>query len=252
MRRVTVAAAIAAVAVLAGCGGARTPVSGAPPPGPAASGDADFPAVATPLSSAPPRLAGLWRPYGVTVIPPASVVDSATGVAAAIPVANHSGGAFSDAQVQQFAVDDMRDQLLVGWAGEHLQPALSAHLAGELFLVGPDAFALADGTALHYPPCGLVPTGFVVLPPTPGFDAELTGRNQEITPGAFPVRLSFTGCAVTGTTRSGATVTVDPATGPATIVVDDVLRHDPVLGDVLFAEGATSCPDPAATALCSG
>ena len=213
-------------------------------------GVSTFPDHDTPISSAPPALAATWRPYGVTLIPSSSVVAAVDSTVQGIRVINGSGGAFSDAQVQQFAAADMRDQLLVGWAAENVQPSLGAHLAGQLFLVGSDSMALSMGTAVHYRPCALVPTSITVLPPSPALDAALTANNQDIHPGSFPMRLTFTGCAVTGTTRSGDTVTVDADTGPATVVTDSVLRHDPVLGDIVFAEGATVCPSATVPSVC--
>jgi hypothetical protein len=203
----------------------------------------------TPLSGAPADLAALWRPYGVTIIPAKSVVDAAAAAAAAVPVANHSKGAFSDAQMQQFLLADVRDQLLAGWAGEHVQPSLGAHLSGEAFLTDAAAHALAEGTAVHYPPCDLIPASMTLLAPSSAYDAAFVHHGWYVAPGSFPMRATFAGCgAVTGTTRAGAIVTLDPASGPRTVVLDFVLRHDAVLGDLLFAEGNSGCPETLAVA----
>lgn len=236
-------AAVVMLALLAACASTQaapttSPVASQRPP----SGG-PFPVRDTPLSGAPADLAALWRPYGVTRIPAKSVVDAAAAAAAAVPVANHSKGAFSDAQMQQFLLATVRDQLLVGWAGEHVQPSLDAYLAGEPFLVGADGHALADGTAVHYPTCALIWTSMTLLAPNPAYDTALIHHGWYVAPGSFPMRATFAGCgAVSGTTRAGATVTLDPASGPRTVVLDFVLRHDAVLGDLLFAEGISGCP----------
>ena len=257
MTRPVVLLGLIAVASMTGCSGAPpratlTPTVSSPSLSTAAPDVNVFPDMDTKIDSAPPSLAARWRPYGVTIIPSSSVVAAAEPAVETISVANHSGGVFSDAQVHQFAVDDMRDQLLAGWAAEHVQPALSARLVGELFLIGADGTALADGTSLHYQACSLVPTSFTVLAPNPALDARLVHSNQNVTAGAFPIRLDFSGCAVTGTTTSGRTVTVDPALGPSTVVVDYVVRHDPLLGELLFGEGAIVCPDATDTDVCDG
>lgn len=233
----------------AGTGTPSAAPSGAPTLAP---GTSAFPDHDTAIDTAPAALAALWRPYGVSLIPGAEVTASLESTAATIPTTNGSAGAFSDAQVHDVVLAYLRDQLLAGWADEHVQPALAAHLAGQLFLVGADSLAMSEGTAVHLPPCALIPTAITVLAPSPELDAQLRGRNQDITAGAFPMRLGYTGCAVTGTTRSGQTVTVDPAAAPVTIVADGVIRHDPVLGDIMYAEGATVCPDTAVPAVCAG
>ena len=239
---------------LAGCSGApaaaTSPAAVTPSTATLAPGVSPFPAQDTAIDDASPALAATWRPYGVTLIPSSQVLTGVDSAVQGISASNASGGAFSDAQVQQLVTAYVRDQVLAGWAAEHVQPSLGAHLAGELFLVGPDSMALAAGTALHYGSCALFPTTMAVLAPNPAFDAQLTSSNQDIQPQSFPVRLGFTGCAVTGTTRSGQTITVDPAAGPGTVVADAILRHDPVLGDILFLEGGTTCPDPAVPSVC--
>lgn len=241
------------MALLAGCT-APPPTTPVPASPSAVWNGSNFPAQDIGLTAAAPALAARWRPYGVSLIPGEGVVAAELTIATAVPMSNHSSGAFTNTQMMGFVVAEVRDQLLAGWAGEHVQPSLDAHLSGEPFLIGVDAHAIADGTAVHYPPCALIPTSITLLAPSPALDVALAAESAYVAPTSIPMRVTYAGCAVTATTGSGVTVTLDPAVGSVTLVLDYVLRHDPVLGDVLFAESAAPCPSTitAIAAACSG
>lgn len=169
-----------------------------------------------------------------------------------MPLTNASGGAISDAQAHALEVGTLRADVLRAWAGEHVQPSLSAHLFAEPFIVGPWGVALAQGTAIHTPDCDIFPTRLVVYAPSPTLQADITAHHELVQSGDVPIRSDWTGpCMVTGTTRARRVVTIQVISA-FSVIVEGSLRNDPVLGNVFFTDGSAACQgDPIAADLCS-
>jgi hypothetical protein len=204
-----------------------------------------FPKSNTRIADASRALANLWRPYDVTEIPGQQVLAGIRQV----PLVNSSGGAISNAQAQALDLSVIRADVLWAWAQQNVQPSLIAHLFAEPFVIGSLGVALAKGTAIHVPPCGIYPTEIVVLAPSTQLRTELDARAEVVQPGDVPVREDYAGpCADTGTTRSGlvSTIQVIPMNS---VVVEGSLRHDPVLGAVFFSDASVTCPGDSVIAL---
>ncbi len=248
-RLVSVAALCLASVALAACG--TTPPAPRPQPTttPAtlAPGQDPLPAHDTPIAQAPAALAAVWKPYGVSVIPGHDSLD----VPASPAAANDTHGLLDDAQVAAIGAAVRRDQVLAAWTDENDQVSLLPRVAAEPFILGPVGVALAEGTHVHTPPCGVLPTEIGVHAPDAAVQSLLgAASNASVDASAVLVEMSFDGpCAITGTTRDGHTVTI--TTLPAArILVAAQLRSDPLLGTIAYPEAAGLCSDPRFSGAC--
>jgi len=240
----------ALLAVAACGGGSAQPTSHAsasPPAAALAPGEDPMPSQDTPVAQAPAALAAAWTAYGATLIPGHASLQ-VDGVPAA---QDRSGGRLDAAQVQAVGDAVMRTQVLAAWADEHDQPAVLAHVVAEPFLLGPVGVAVAEGTRVHTPRCGMVPTSFGVHAPDATMARELgAAANAPVDGGVVLVDMAFAGpCDITGTTRDGRDVEVTRLDTVHLLVAAE-LRDDPLLGTVAYMEAGALCSDPRFSAAC--
>jgi|GEM_PF-5775046 len=196
-----------------------------------------FPKTDTSYDRATRALAYFWRGYDVTEIPGQPVLAAVHPV----PLVNASGGPVSDSEAQALEQGVVRANVLSAWASAHVQPSLGAHLFAEPFVLGVLGVALAKGTSVSVPSCGIYPTKVTIYARSPVLQAEIIASGEVVQSGDMPLRLDFAGpCTITGTTRNGVVEVLD-VTPQYSVVVEGSLRADPVLGAVFFTDSAIGC-----------
>ena len=207
-----------------------------------------FPEQDTPLNQATAQLQKIWAPYQVTIIPSRHTLESMPSVRT---VANLTGGALDDAIAQSYLVAEYRDNAFSAWAEKNVQPDFfNNHLQGGIDAGSPEYLALKRGQAINDPACDLYPTNPAVVK----LDDKTTTYLTTQSPGKFKLNGPY---AIVQTYVGPCDVTyVSPgpqqtplgsvAVGGSTDLIAGHLTHDPVLGDLWFADGAFDCAQTAA------
>lgn len=193
----------------------------------------------TPFARASAALQEAWRPYGVTLIPSRHIFD-------AMPtpqVVNETGGQFSDAKVQRWALADLRFNALLGWSELHRQMALRQRLAAPNMLPSSATDALQAGASVSEGDCNLYPTRIAVAPidhETADFLALASspaGNDRYMT-----IEDYTGGCQVTARYPDGhSDVLYNGSPGQHRVLHAVHMLRDPVLGPYLYTDGGGSC-----------
>ncbi len=197
----------------------------------------------TPIGQVPDACAALWAPYGVTKVPPANLTDSTPPPPT---VVNGTNGALSEADVDKLIVASNRDSLWYRWAEANDQVELMSHLG--LVRLDPPAElqAMAASEPIAQPDCALFPTRASVFPITSA-DRRFFASQPETTADSYVFVGTHSGpCTVTASSSSGQSVTLAyyPSTGVTFFAGHEV--QDPLLGPLLFYDGAGNCTQAAA------
>ncbi len=203
----------------------------------------------TPIADVPAACAALWAPYGVTKIPPVNLTDAAP---APPVVVNETQGAISDAQLHSWVIASTRASLWYRWAEANDQSGLMSHL-GRLKLIPPaELQAMATGETVQQPDCALFPTRVVLFPITASDRRFFLSEGESVKAdyalvGRYPGPCLVTAQAANGQAHTLASYPTAGITFFATYQV-----NDPLLGTLLFTDGAGNCSDRGApTAWCS-
>lgn len=242
---------LAAVSLLGGvaCGGGgssaapaqtRTPpVSTTPPAGPCAAVRQT-----TDLSSVSAACQAAWRPYGVTKVPPADLLD-ATPLAPV--VSNRTPGSVDDREAQQWANAANRDSAWVKWALANGQLSLLRALNAPVAIGGEDSKALAAGATILAADCNLYPQS-VALWPVDSSTSKYFVDLHAPTSAKYVLVGTFAKCSSTVVFPDGRTAPIDQSAG-GTILAPGMDRDVYPLGEIWFSDSVGSCesspPPPA-------
>jgi hypothetical protein len=223
---------------------ATNPPSATPRPS-AAVGACAAVTTTTPIEQVPPACAALWAPYGVTKVPPANLTDATPTTKV---VVNATNGVVSDAQVAKWIFASNRDSIWYRWAEANDQAKLLPRLAAAALYPPSELQAIAANESVMQPDCALFPTKVTVFSLTRADSVFFLSKGESVSDGFVFVGNYSGGCTVTATTPAGATVTI--ASYPTASITFFASRtiDDPLLGPLLFADGAGSCTDRGAPA----
>jgi hypothetical protein len=184
-----------------------------------------------------------WLPYGVTEVPPSNEL-ALEHVPAAPTVANMTGGAVSDATAQHWADASNRDSGWWQWAQGHDQLFVLRHLVGPSLIPAAEVEALQTGGSVEQPACNLYPLSWKLFPVGADGRAYFARKNLPIDDQYVFVVVYSGPCSETLRSSSGAPTTIVDFTEDTTVFSPGVLRGDPVLGDIWFADAGGNCQDP--------
>jgi hypothetical protein len=255
-RRVRAGVAVAmSVIALTSCG-SSTPVHTATAVSPtpvgahpsAASGPCASVTTTTDIGQVPAACAALWAPYGVTKVPPVNLTDS-TPVTPV--VTNLTDGIVSDSQLASWTLASNRDSVWYRWAEANVQPALLSRLGVVRLDPAAELEALASGESVAQPDCDLFPQRVRVFPITPADHQFFIGEGETLSSAsayAF-VGTYAGGCVVTAKTASGQTIDLASFPSAGVTFFAGHVVNDPVLGAILYYDGAGNCDDRGAPTL---
>jgi hypothetical protein len=235
--------------VCTACGALAPANVAAPRPGavgivPAASTGACAAVTATTsIALVSPACQELWSPYGVTDVPPSNEL-TLEHVPLAPPVMNMTNGAVSDTTAQHWADASNWDSGWWKWAQNHDQLFMLRTLVGPSMIPADEVDVLQDGGTVDQPDCNLYPLSWKLFPIDATARAYFTRRNLH-TDDAYVFVIVYAGpCSETLRSANGQTSAVVDFTQNTTIFSPGVLRADPVLGDIWFADAGGNCQDP--------
>ena len=232
------------------CGAAASPhpVAPRPPsalaPAPAAAkGPCWAVTTTTALTDVAPACQQRWSSYGVTDVPPPDEL-TLEHVPAAPTVANMTGGAVSDATAQHWADASNWDSGWWKWAQRYDQLFVLRHLVGPALIPAVEVEALQNGGTVDQPDCNLYPLSWKLFPVDAGGRAYFARKNLP-TDDAYVFVVVYSGpCSETVHSAGGESTAVVDFTEDTTVFSPGVLRADPVLGDIWFADAGGNCQDP--------
>ncbi|MFI5286672.1 MAG: hypothetical protein ACHQ4F_10175 [Candidatus Dormibacteria bacterium] len=233
---------------MTGCGTVpRHPIALRPSAAGAAAVAAATPCAAvsttTPVAQVTLGCRQLWSPYGVTAIPPSNE-PALEHVPAAPPVVNMTAGAVADLTAQHWADASNWDSGWWQWAQRYDQLFMLRHLIGPALIPAVEVEALQNGGSVDQPVCNLYPLSWRLFPVGSDGAAYFARKNL---PGsdAYVFVVVYSGpCSETILSSSGTSTTVVDFTRDTTVFSRGVLRADPVLGDIWFADAGGTCQDP--------
>jgi hypothetical protein len=197
----------------------------------------------TPIEQVSPACQQLWSPYGVTEVPPSNEL-ALEHVPLAPTVINMTNGAVSDATAQHWADASNWDSGWWKWAQAHDQLFMLRTLVGPSLIPADEVDVLQDGGTVDQPDCNLYPVSWKLFPIDATARAYFARRNVP-TAATFVFVVEYAGpCSETFRSASGKTSTFVDFTQNTTYFQPGVLREDPVLGDIWFADAGGDCPDP--------
>jgi hypothetical protein len=205
------------------------------------------------MTQVTPACATLWASRGVNVVPPLNEL-ALERVPAAPAVVNMTGGAVADATAQQWADASNRDSGWWKWAQGHDQLFMLRYLVGPALIPADEVESLQNGGTVEQPDCNLYPLSWKLFPVGADGKAYFARKNLP-TDDAYTFVVVYSGpCSETLRTSSGAATTIVDFTVDTTVFSAGVLRHDPVLGDIWFADAGGNCQDPSGppSAWCEG
>jgi|GEM_PF-2202575 len=199
--------------------------------------------VTTPLTEVAPACRQRWSPYGVSDVPPSNEL-SIEHVPAPPPVDNMTRGAVSDAVAQRWANASNRDSGWWQWAEHDDQLFVLRHLVGPALIPAVEVEALQGGGSVEQPACNLYPLSWRLFPVDAGGRAYFARKNLP-TDDAYVFVIVYAGpCSETIRSSNGAGTSVVDFSEDTTVFSAGVLRADPVLGDIWFADAGGACQDP--------
>jgi hypothetical protein len=200
-------------------------------------------AVTTPLEQVTAACQAVWWSYGVTAVPPTNE-PALERVPAAPTVANMTRGAVSNAAAQRWANASNRDSGWWQWAQAHDQLFVLRHLVGPSMIPATEVEALQNGGTVEQPACNLYPISWKLFAVGADGKAYFARRHLQ-TDAAYVFVVVYTGpCSETLRDSLGHPSTLVDFTENTTVFSPGVLRADPVLGDIWFADAGGNCQDP--------
>jgi hypothetical protein len=197
----------------------------------------------TPLEQVALACQQRWSSYSVSEVPPSNEL-ALEHVPAAPTVANMTGGAVSDTTAQHWADASNRDSGWWQWAQGHDQLFLLRHLVGPALIPAAEVETLQYGGTVDQPACNLYPLRWTLFPVGPDGRAYFARKNLP-SDDAYVFVVVYSGpCNEILRSSSGARTTVVDFTENTTVFSPGVLRNDPVLGDIWFADAGGTCQDP--------
>ncbi len=239
-----------AVLALSSCGSpapvptAATRPTSTPLPRPsAAAGACASVQTTTAIAQVPAACAALWAPYGVTKVPPANLTDSTP---APPLVVNETNGAVSDGQLKMWILASNRDSVWYRWAEANVQPSLLSRLGSMALFPAAEVQALAAHESVAQPDCAIFPLKVTVFAISETDRAFFRSHGQTAADPYVFVSAYPGSCTVLGTDATGHTVAIETFPSAGVTFFASHLVDDPVLGPLLFADGAGNCSESGA------
>ncbi len=234
------------VVALSSCGNPppkpSTPSTAAPSRSPrpsAAAGPCATVTTTTAIADVPAACAALWAPYGVTKVPPANLTDSTPPAPATLT--NDTDGRLPDPQLAALVTASNRASLWYRWAEANDQSALMSHLGLVRLDPAAELQAMASNEPISQPDCALFPIRLTVFAITAD-DRQFFSAQPETAQDPYVFVGTYPGpCTVTATTPAGKTVTLASYASAGVTFFVSHLINDPLLGAVLFFDGAGNC-----------
>jgi hypothetical protein len=199
--------------------------------------------VTTSIAQVSPACQQLWSPYWVTKVPPANEL-ALEGVPLAPTVVNMTNGAVSDQTAQHWADASNWDSGWWKWAQGHDQLFMLRFLVGPSMIPADEVDVLQNGGTVEQPDCNLYPLSWKLFPVDATAKAYFTRRGLQTT-AAYAFVIVYSGpCSETLRSANGTTSTIVDFTQNTTVFQPGVLRTDPVLGDIWYADAGGTCQDP--------
>jgi hypothetical protein len=197
----------------------------------------------TEITSVATACQDLWAPYGVTEVPPSNEL-AVEGVPVPPAVVNMTGGAVSDATAQRWAEASNRDSGWWQWAQGHDQLYMLRFLVGPALIPADEVEVLQNGGTVDQPACNLYPIRWQLFPVDAAGRAYFARKSQP-SDDAYVFVIVYSGpCSETTHSANGTVSSIVDFTADTTVFQAGVFRHDPVLGDIWFADATGTCQDP--------
>lgn len=195
----------------------------------------------TPIEKVSPGCRALWSGYHVTVVPPFGLSDR---VPQPPRVENRTGGAVTDAQARQWALDANRANVWFQWAEANDQVNLLDRVVSTSLLSPDEARILRTGGRVFQPNCVLFPVRVRLFPVDSAARTYFTEHGKFSGDKYVFVNTYRPRCTVTDVTGSGkrsrlATLT----TSSVAFNVGSVQGSDSLLGEIWFQTAFGSCTD---------
>jgi hypothetical protein len=197
----------------------------------------------TPLTEVSLGCQQLWSSHGVTEVPPANEL-ALERVPAAPTVVNMTGGAVPDVTAQHWADASNRDSGWWKWAEGNDQLFALRTLVGPALIPTAEIEALQNGGTVDQPDCNLYPLRWSLYPVGADGRAYFARKNLPADDTYVFVVVYSGPCSETVHDANGTRTTIVDFTSDTTVFSPGVLRHDPVLGDIWFADAGGNCQDP--------
>lgn len=197
----------------------------------------------TPITKVPTACELLWEPTHVTLVPPVNILEQEQ-VPPAPPVKNMTNGAVSQADAQHWADAANWESGWDKWAEANGQSFLLTRLTGPALVSTADVQAMEQGATIEQPPCDLYPTSYALFPVGADGDAYFTRKGLPADM-AYVLVAVYTGpCHPVATYPDGHQQTLPGLEKTSTGFVPGKLQHDPLLGDIWYADAGGNCDDP--------
>lgn len=197
----------------------------------------------TPITKVPTACELLWEPTHVTEVPPLDVLQQ-EHVPPAPPVKNMTNGAVSQADAQHWADAANWDSGWGEWAEANGQPFLLTRLTGPALVPTADVQALEQGATIDEPACNLYPTSVALFPVGPDGDAYFTRKGLPADMAYVLVTVANGPCYPVAKYPDGHEQTLPGLATTTTGFAPGKLEHDPLLGDIWYADAGGNCNDP--------
>ena len=155
-----------------------------------------------------------------------------------------TNGAVSQADAQRWADANDWDSGWAKWAEANAQPALLPYLSGPALISPTEEQALAVGATIDQPDCNLYPTSEKLFPTGADGQAYFARKGLPANDSYVLVAVYAGPCTAVATYPDGHTQTISELTAPSTAFLPGSLRHDPLLGDIWYADAGGNCSDP--------
>jgi hypothetical protein len=206
----------------------------------AAAGPCASVTTTTAIGQVPAECAAVWAPYGVTKVPPANLTDS---VPQPPEVVDGTQGVVSDTEAQSWATAANRTGIWLRWSELNDQYSLTTRIESSQVINATLDKLMRGGTSVIDPDCDLFAQKYVLFPMNSG-GTQFFSSFGETTQDAYVLVEHYPGpCAILASNPGGGTHTVAATPNPTVSISAGVVRHDPLLGDLWFADGAAFCTD---------
>jgi len=197
----------------------------------------------TPITKVPTACELLWEPTNDTLVPPVDILQQ-EHVPPAPPVKNMTNGAVSQADAQHWADASNWASGWGKWAEANDQPFLLTRLSGPALVPTADVQALEQGATISEPDCNLYPTSVALYTVGADGDAYFTRKGLPADD-AYVIVEGFMGpCYPVATYADGHMQTLPGLATSGIAFEPGKLQHDPLLGDIWYADAGGNCTDP--------
>ena len=196
----------------------------------------------TPITKVPTACELLWEPTHDTLVPPVNILQQEK-VPAAPPVQNMTNGAVSQTDAQHWADAANYDSGWDKWAEANGQAFLLTRLSGPALVSTANVQALERGATIDQPSCNLYPTSVALYPVGADGSAYFIRKGLPADMEYVLVTTATGPCHPVATYPDGHQETLPGLETTTTLFAPGRLEHDPLLGDIWYADAGGNCSD---------